>query len=367
MATMRALLIGGTGPTGPHILAGLERRGFDVTLVHTGRHELDEVGHVPHLHVDVRDGDALASALHGMTFDVAVVTYGRLRTIAEVLAGRVERFISIGGMPAYRGYFDAWKWDPPGLPAPTHEDAPTSTESEDGKSYRIRRTEEIVFDHHPTATHFRYPYVYGPRQLAPREWCVVRRALDDRPHIVIGDAGLTLVTFGYVENLAHAVLLPLDHPGAAAGEIFNCGDEECLTTRQVVELIATELDHDWDIVELPAELATPARPLMMANHTTHRMASLAKLRERLGYRDVVPAREAVRRTARWLAEHPPQPGGPEERILEDPFDYEAEDHLVAQWRAALAVMEPTEWRQAPGFGMSYSGPGATYVRADTRI
>ena len=58
--------------------------------------------------------------------------------------------------------------------------------------------------------------------------------------------------------------------------------------------------------------------------------SLAKLERDLGYRDVVPPREALVRTARWLCENRPAPGGAEEQILEDPFDYAAEDALVAE-------------------------------------
>ena len=139
-----ALLIGGTGPTGPHLLAGLERRGYSVTLCHTGRHELDEVAHVEHIHTSVHDVEEFAAAVAGRTFDVALVSYGRLRAIAETLRGRVGKFISIGGVPAYRGYFDPGRFEPRGLPVPTLEDAPTSTEDDDGKSYRIRRTEEIV-------------------------------------------------------------------------------------------------------------------------------------------------------------------------------------------------------------------------------
>ena len=34
-----ALVVGGTGPTGPHILDGLLERGFDVTIFHRGTHE----------------------------------------------------------------------------------------------------------------------------------------------------------------------------------------------------------------------------------------------------------------------------------------------------------------------------------------
>ena len=99
------------------------------------------------------------------------------------------------------------------MPVPTREDAPlVAREADDAKGFRIARTEERVFALHPSATHFRYPYVYGPHQLVPREWCIVRRIRDARPLIVLPDGGLTLCSYGYVENLAHAVLLAVDQP-----------------------------------------------------------------------------------------------------------------------------------------------------------
>ncbi|MDG2028176.1 MAG: NAD-dependent epimerase/dehydratase family protein [Acidimicrobiales bacterium] len=364
---VKTLVVGGTGPTGPPIVAGLEARGHDVTICHTGGHEVDKVMHLPHIHCDVRDEAALSEAIGGQDWDVAIVTYGRLRTIAEVLAGRVGHFISVGGGPAIRGYFDPWAHSPPGLPLPTPETAPTASEEDDGKSYRIARTEEYVFEHHPTATHFRYPYVYGPRQLAPREWCVVKRILDGRPHIVLADGGQSAHSFGYVDNLAHAVHLAVEQPEAAGGRIFHCGDEELLTVRQVVEICAAELDHEWEIVSMPPELAVPARPLMMQPSTHHRAFDISDLRHVLGYRDVVSAREAVARTARWLAENPHPPGDIVERIMEDPFDYENEDRLIAWWKQATATPPELEWPTMPGYGLSFAGPGTSYQRPDTRI
>jgi len=44
---MRALVIGGTGPTGPRIVAGLLARGHEVTIFHRGTHELPDLAEVP--------------------------------------------------------------------------------------------------------------------------------------------------------------------------------------------------------------------------------------------------------------------------------------------------------------------------------
>jgi len=348
-------VVGGTGPTGVPIVRGLVERGWSVTILHRGAHETDETpAAVVHEHRDPYDDAQLRDYFANETFDLVVAMYGRLRRIAEVTRGRTGQFVSVGGVPAYRGWMNPWL----GLPVPVAEDAPVvDAPGDDEKGYRIVRTEEAVFAAHAGAAHFRYPYVYGPRQLVPREWLVVRRVLDGRDRIVVAEDGLTLHHHGFTENLAHAVLLAVDRPHAAAGKVFNVGDEEVLSVRDVVELVAAALGHRFEIVSMPYQLAVPARPLLAQPLPTHRVLDLTRVRRDLGYHDVVPARDAIALTARWLAEHPPERGGMEETVLTDPFDYAAEDRLIDAWQSAVASIAPVEFTPEPGYGLAYSGPG----------
>ena len=123
---MHVLVIGGTGPTGIPLVRGLLDRGHRVTILHRGTHERAETPEaVEHLHTDPFDAEALREGLRGRRFDVTYAMYGRLRVIAEELQGHTGRVISVGGVPAYRGWMNAWLYDPPGLPVPVAEDAPT--------------------------------------------------------------------------------------------------------------------------------------------------------------------------------------------------------------------------------------------------
>lgn len=354
---MKALMIGGTGPTGVPIVNGLIDRGYSVEMLHSGRNEIPETPHeVVHIHADVYDPAQLTQVLEGGTWDLCVASYGRLRKIAELLSGRVGRFVSIGGFPALLGYMNPYAFEPHGMPVPTPVDGPlVRDESLDTKGYRIVLTEEAVFQHQPEASHFRYPFVYGPRQPVPREWLIVKRILDARPHIILPDGGLTLHHFGYSENLAHAILLAIDDPAKTLGQIYNAADSEVLTLRAVVELIAAGLDHSWEIVNMPWELATPARPLITQPLPTHRVLDTTKMQRDFGYRDLVPAREALVRTAQWLVENPLSEN--QQRLLEDPFDYAAEDSLIESWKRAMASIPEVEWKVPPGYGAAYSGPG----------
>ena len=77
---------------------------------------------------------------------------------------------------------------------------------------------------------------------------------------------------------------------------------------------------------------------------------IGRIMRELGYRDVVPAVDAIRTTARWYAEHPLPRGGEIEQRLRDPFDYAAEDRLAAIYRESLVRMSEVR------FGIDESRP-----------
>lgn len=189
----------------------------------------------------------------------------------------------------------------------------------------------------------------------------MRRILDGRERIIVPDDGLTLHHHGYTRNLAHAVLLAVDQPAASSGRLYNVGDDEVLSIRQVIESAAAALGAELELVSMPWELALPARPLLTQPAPTHRVLDLGRIRHDLGYCDVVPARQAVGDTARWLAANRPLPGGTEETVLTDPFDYAAEDALMSAWDTARSSVESLlatdPFVVVPGYGLAYSGPG----------
>ena len=47
-----ALVVGGTGPTGPFIVNGLIDRGYEVTILHSGFHEVEFKQEIEHIHND---------------------------------------------------------------------------------------------------------------------------------------------------------------------------------------------------------------------------------------------------------------------------------------------------------------------------
>jgi nucleoside-diphosphate-sugar epimerase len=365
---MKALIVGGTGPSGPFLANGLIERGYKVTIFHRGTHEIPEIKpEVEHIHGDPHFRDTIESALGSRTFDVVIATYGRIRFVAEALAGKTPCFVAIGGVPSYRGYFNPRANFPAGLRVPVPEHAPLVTSEQEHRfSWLIKSTEDAVLNTHPDGVVFRYPYVYGPYQLVPREWCIIRRILDNRPCILLPEGGLSLMTHGYAENLAHGVLLAIDNPTKAAGQIYNCGDEEQLSLRQVVEVICRELNHEMEIISVPDSFGTAARSITIGGSVNHAVMDLFKIKTQLGYRDVIPSVEAIAKTAQWYVAHQPEPGGEIEQRLQDPFDYATEDSLIEILRSARQQARAVAAREITWLAHPYPHPKKPGLMRDHR-
>jgi len=338
---VKALVIGGTGPAGPLVIEGLMKRGYEVTILHRGVHEVAFPATVEHLHGEVHFLEPLKETIGRRTFDLVIGMYGRLRYVAEVIKDKTPRFIAMGGLP-YKAMVEGEKF-PGGVPLFIREDAPLFRDKGKNKfTYLITSSEEAVMEIHQegcyAATILRVPMIYGPRQLAPREWSIIRRILDGRKYLIIPDGGLKLERRGYTENVAHAVLLVVDEPQASAGKIFNIGDETVLSLKHWVEIIANALNHEWELISLPFSMARPSRPY--AGRAFHWVTDIEKIKTEIGYRDLVSPHEGLKKTVKWYMENQPRRGGEEERQLGDPFDYATEDALIQDYkRAAETIRE----------------------------
>jgi len=86
----------------------------------------------------------------------------------------------------------------------------------------------------------------------------------------------------------------------------------------------------------------------------------------LGYRDLIEPEQAIRQTTRWLVDNPPPPTTL--TSLQDPFDYEAEDRFINQWRTLTGRFGPPVFDPEPGYGAAYYGrkpnPATGTSRAD---
>jgi nucleoside-diphosphate-sugar epimerase len=335
---MKALIIGGTGPTGPFVVEGLLKKGYEVAILHRGLHEVEYSQPIEHIHIDPFSADAMES-LGSRKFDVVVSMYGRLRQIAKSMKGKTSRFLGITGS-AYLGSLNPQD-NTDGILMPVPESAPVIHDPGIWKiGYLIVLGEQEVIKIHQaggySATIFRYPMIYGPRQLPPKEWSIIRRILDKRKELILPDGGLVLRSRAYAENAAHALLLAVDHP-ESGGQIYNVAEERTLTLKDWVDIIAKEMGHEFEYIDMPWALAKPSH--LWATSERHLVLDNSKIKQELGYRDLVPAKEGLKRTVQWFLEHRPEPGGEIEQQLRDPFNYEVEDKMITEWQKGFSKVQ----------------------------
>ena len=266
--TPTALVIGGTGPTGPSVVEGLANRGYQVTILHGGQHEVVlPVPSVKHIHVDPHFKESLEAGLHGEKFDLVVAQYGRLRVISEVLQQRTQRLIAIGGATARRAAPRDPRWGRVGRPyvLPETREVLATDPATDKMAFRMVEAFDTLFAAHDagcySATYLAYPVNYGPRQPGPLEWSVMRRALDRRSQFIVADGGSKLESRIFTRNAANAVMAVVDNPGSSAGKRYTVCDELVYSMRQRIEYISSLVGHVFELVDIPYEYAWPCHPL----------------------------------------------------------------------------------------------------------
>jgi nucleoside-diphosphate-sugar epimerase len=328
---MDVLVIGGTGFIGPPIVNELSRRGHTVTVYHRGQREVEHAASVIHVHGDRRDyprfrADLIRLAPEAVVDDIPMNT-ADARSVIEALRGRLVRSVHISSGDVYA----------PHQPIPIPEDAPTNPPEAvelqvHGQKvpYSKVAVEAVIREAGAAGDYpaviLRLPAVYGPANPLAREWFFVRRVLDGRRRIAVPDGGLGLFHRGYVDDIARAVALALESP-RGVGRTYNVGHERVLTVWGIADLVAQVMGHQWEIVPVPAGSLPPTNPYAAPYPIVY---DLDRIRTELGFRESVSLEEGMRRTAAWLAEHPPSPETwPLARYLtHDPFDYAAEDEAI---------------------------------------
>lgn len=368
-----ALVVGGTGPTGPFIVNGLIDRGYTVTIFHSGFHEVEFKQPVEHIHDDPHFRESFAAAIGKRSWDLVIFGYGRLEVAADVLRGHTGRLIALGGATGGAAAPDDPGWGPMG-PHVNVDEATTVTETRPERAkfgFRMAQAEAALFqahaDGHYNATYIGYPILYGPRQPGPHDWSIVRRVLDGRRQFIIADGGIKLESRAYVENAAHATLLAVDKPEASAGRKYAMADERLYTMRQRIETIARHMNHTFEFVDMPYELARPCH-VLWRHSRGHRIRDTHRVRDELGYRDVVTTDEGLRRSVDWLVNDRPPPDGEAELQLGDTFDYVREDKLIADWTAWRAAMPAVDYPLLPPAHMYRhpKRPNEPWKRPDTQ-
>jgi nucleoside-diphosphate-sugar epimerase len=330
----RAFLLGGSGQTGRALIPRLRERGWDVVVGSRGERELPSG--VEHVQVDRADTAALKQALaDGADVLVDFVAFEKEHA-EQLLALRelVDSLVVISTASVYTDHagrtFDEAETPEqfPRFPIPISErDQPTVEPGDATYSTKKAAIEQVLLGQEALpATLIRAGAIYGPGGSV-REWYFVKRVLDERRYVVLGDRGQSRFHPISTENLAELIWLAAEHPGR---RVLNAGDPGPPTLLEISRAIAAALGHEWTEVLLPT-LGEPCetpwscpRPVVL---------DMTEAALEVGYRPVTTYERSVGATCDWLVEatreRPWQELMPRmAEYMHDAFEYAAEDELM---------------------------------------
>jgi nucleoside-diphosphate-sugar epimerase len=334
---MRVLIVGGTGFIGPHVARELQQLGHDVAVFHRGQSNMDLP--VEHLLGDWSDLPALRPRAD-VVIDMILSSQRQAQGLVDAFRGIARRVIAVSSCDVYRacGVLHGLE-DGPLEPVPlTEESALRSKEPYpkeqivklrqlipwlDEEYDKIPAEKIVMSDPEIAGTVLRLPMVYGPGDFAHRFHGTLKR-IDDARRAIILEQGLAdwRAPRGYVENVAHAIALAVCDD-RATGRTYNVAETPVFTELEWAKKIAAATGWSGDFVVLPPE-RTPAHLRFPGNSDQHWEVDSSLIRSELGYREIVPIEEGIRRTIEWERAHPPGPVS-----LLPPFDYVAEDAALA--------------------------------------
>jgi nucleoside-diphosphate-sugar epimerase len=183
--------------------------------------------------------------------------------------------------------------------------------------------EQVVMgDSEIRGTVLRLPMIYGPGDPLHRLHPILKRIDDGRLAILMQEElaqwrGLR----GYVENVAAAITLAVVSP-QAAGRIYNVAELESFSELEWAQNVGRVAGWKGTVLTLSKQ-QTPAHLQIPYNAAQHWIASSARVREELGYREPISLGRALERTIAWERANPPAAFDPKQ------FDYTAEDAALA--------------------------------------
>ena len=226
---MRALVTGGAGFIGSHLVDALVARGDDVVVLDdfsTGRREHVNAS-ATLLEHDVRtpfvtDAEVVfhlaaqadvGTSMERPAFDAEVNVVGTVNTLEAARAAGAHLVFSSTGGAIYGDVEEPAREESPLLPVSAYGLAKRSAEVYVDGWTRVFGSPHVVL---------RFANVYGPRQSAALEGGVIaiflERLAADRPTAIFGDGTITR-DFVHVDDVVRALLLAAGHRGG----VFNVG------------------------------------------------------------------------------------------------------------------------------------------------
>ncbi|NJO28858.1 MAG: NAD-dependent epimerase/dehydratase family protein [Richelia sp. SL_2_1] len=340
---MKILIIGGTNFIGPFLVRHLLTMGHDITLFHRGKMKADlrfEVNHIYGARSQLHDFKSEFKSLSpDVVVDMICYTQSDTQLLMNVFKGIAQRVVAISSMDVYLTYGILLGKESGVLEVPLREDSdlrsslypykdmPKRALNAPADYEKILVERVVMSDCDLLGTIIRLPMVYGENDPLNRIFPYLQRMDDSRDVIVLLDSiAKWRGSYGYVENIGYAIALAVTNE-RAKGRIYHVAESDTLSEGERITKIGELAGWKGKVVSLSQE-KFPDDWNLPFNTKQDWFVDSSRIRQELGYREIVPLEEALKRTVEWARNHPSS----EMQQLVAPWllDYATEDAVLTK-------------------------------------
>lgn len=339
---MKILVIGGTNFIGPEVVRRLHAMGHEVTVFHRGKTLAELPLGVKEIKGDraqiIERKTQFEQLSPDVVLDMILYTEQDALTTMKAFKGIAQRVVAISSMDVYRAYNVLLGKESDIIPVPFTEDSPLRQQLYPFKDMPQRAlnapadydkilVERVVMgDADLPATIIRLPMVYGAKDPLHRLFPYLKRMDENRPAILLPEKfAQWRGCYGYVENVALAIALAVTNPQATK-RIYHVADLQ-VSEAERLNQIGKAAEWQGKVISIPQHYL-PADWNLPFNTEQHWFADTTRIRQELGYSEVVSQEEALKQTIDWERSNPPQEM-PQWTGLEL-LDYATEDEILTR-------------------------------------
>ena len=311
---MTVAIIGGTGFIGTAVAGRLRQHGLTPIVVARGEHPVDLPEGAVFERGDRMDEARLREifAAHGVDTVIDIFALGLLNTraVLEATAATGGRYLLLSSVDVYSNYGGLLRRESPAIqPQPARETDPLRgfRYPYRGNPHRPKGVEAALFEDYDkivleeaalgdtrfSSTVIRTPMIFGPGDKQHRfKWAIdaVRRGglirLDER-------AAKWPNSYGFITDVAEAMVLAALDP-RAAGRVYNVGQGFVRTPIEWLLSFAVVMNVPVEVETVPAAEQGLLFERAEASDLRYPLTlDTTRIREELGFVEVVPEREAL--------------------------------------------------------------------------
>ncbi|MFQ4146457.1 NAD-dependent epimerase/dehydratase family protein [Chlorogloeopsis sp. ULAP02] len=340
---MKILIVGGTNFIGPPVVSQLVQMGHEITVFHRRKTTAKLPSNVHEFLGDRSQLPNMKSELQQLSPDVVLdmVAYTEqdAQTLVNTFEGIAQRVVVISSMDVYRAYGVILGRESDIVPVPLTKDSPLRSSLYPFREmpnrpldapidYEKILVERVVMGNsNLPGTIVRLPMVYGAKDPLHRLLPYLRRMDENRPVILVPEKiAKWRGSYGYVENVAYAIALAVTKE-SAADHIYHVADAEVLSETERIAKVKEVAGWQGKVVIVPQE-HLPADWQLPLNPKQDWFVDATRIRQELGYNEIVPLDQALRQTIDWQRSHPPE----QAQQFAAPWllDYETEDKILSK-------------------------------------